>query len=127
MSHQDAMREARVNRFKSEREFTNWTIAVYRINGWLVTHMIDSRRQHWATHKGIPDIIAVHSVHRRLHFIELKMKGNKPTLAQRVWIDALKRTARLVNTSSDIDLMQMYVYYPLDQEEIIMNAGGIAP
>lgn len=127
MSHQDAMREARVNRFKSEKQFTDWTIAVYRINGWIVTHQHDSRKLHWASDAGVPDLLCVHPVHRRIHFLELKMRGNKPTLAQQVWIDALKRTARLVNTSADIDLMQMYVYYPLDQEEIILNAGGIAP
>lgn len=127
MGHEQAMADALADRFANEAQFTNWVIAVYRINGWLVTHMHDSRKQHWSTNKGIPDIIAVHPVHRRIHFLELKTKKGKPTLGQRVWLDALERTAKLINAAADMDLLTVGIRRPADQDQIIMEAGGIAP
>lgn len=110
--------EAMELRFRSEAQFTDWVIGVLRENGWLVTHMHDSRKQHWNTHKGTPDIKAVHPERHVLLEAELKMPGKKPSPEQLQWLEALEASARYT--------LNFYVFrwWPKDWREIRAYAEG---
>lgn len=113
-------------RFKNEAEFESWVIEVLRLNGWLVTSMKDSRKQHWNTHKGVPDIIAVHAEDHVVLFAELKMPGKCPTPAQEEWGKALTRVEDHL-AYCEMEAVIYYVWYPKDEDWIVRLAGGKRP
>lgn len=110
--------EAMALRFRTEAQFTDWVIGVFRENGWLVTHMHDSRKQHWNTHKGTPDIKAVHLTRRVIVEAELKMPGKYPKPEQREWLIALNRVQTMT------DYFFVFVWWPKDWREIRSVADG---
>lgn len=67
----------------SEREFQARIIEEAGANGWLYFHVYDSRQ----CVAGFPDLVLLRA--GVLVFAELKVKRNKPTAAQREWLDAL--------------------------------------
>jgi hypothetical protein len=66
---------------------------------YLVNHNYDSRRS--GPDKGLPDLIIVG--HGRLIFVELKKRGGKVALAQRVWRQQLMEAGA-----------EAYVWWPSD-------------
>lgn len=107
-------------RFKNEAAFESWVIEVLRLNGWLVTSMKDSRKQHWNTHKGVPDIIA--ACQGDLIFAELKMPGGKTTDSQWEWLYALGEANECSGGS-----VQVYLWRPENEDDIVRIAGGKRP
>ena len=110
--------EVFAERFRNEAQFTDWCIGVFRENGWLITHMRDSRKQHPNTHTGTPDLKGVHPVRIRMFEAELKMKGKYPRPDQRSWLDALRFAAERST------LFDVFLWYPKDWREIRAFAEG---
>ena len=108
-------------RFKDESEFEGWVIKILHANGWLVTSMKDSQGQRWDADAGPPDIIAAHPKMHRLLFAELKMPGKYPTKKQKIWLAALSVIAQ------GWTFIDVAVWRPVDEEEIIRVAGGKVP
>jgi hypothetical protein len=113
------------SRFKDEYQFEAWVIDVLRTNGWLVTSMKDSRKQHWNAHKGIEDIHAAR--YNKLLYAELKMPSNKPTENQAQWLAAHSVFADKYNTAAGRELIIVRLWYPEHEDEIIQVAGGKYP
>jgi hypothetical protein len=114
MSADDAM----ALRWKKESAFTDWVIAQFRMGGWLVTHMKDSRKQHPNTHTGTPDIKAVHPVWAIIVEAELKMPGKYPKPDQREWLEALEGVAAITPN------VEVYRWWPKHWREIQAVASG---
>ena len=57
------------------------------LNGWLVFHDNDSRRNA----AGFPDLVLVHGRYGRVLFLELKSEIGRVRPEQHVWMDALSR------------------------------------
>jgi hypothetical protein len=79
---------------QSERDFQTAVIQYARLQGWLVAHFHDSRRQVGerlvgdADAKGFPDLVLVRD---RLLIRELKSDRGRLSVAQMHWLAALKR------------------------------------
>lgn len=74
---------------ETERGFQDAVIALFRLHGWLVYHVPDSRR---ATSNGYPDLTMVHPTHG-LIFAELKTAKGRVSADQWKWLDAINAGA----------------------------------
>ena len=71
---------------KNEKEFLEMIRDEATLTGWdLIYHTRNSR----CSDKGFPDLVLVRPP--RLLFTELKMKGNKPTPEQELWLEKLQQ------------------------------------
>lgn len=97
-------RQARLQpRSLSEGQWNQWVYDTARGLGWLSFHTFDSRR----STPGFPDLAMVRN--GRLIFAELKAEGEKPTRAQREWLDELGRCLGV----------DVYVWKPSDVDEVL--------
>jgi hypothetical protein len=71
----------------TEAELQQLLIDAAELNGWLVFHDNDSRRNV----AGFPDLVLVHGRHGRVLFLELKSEIGRLRPEQHVWTDALSR------------------------------------
>jgi hypothetical protein len=84
----------------TEAEFTQTVRDLARQCGWLEYHTHRSDR----SPAGFPDLVLARAP--RLIFAELKVGSNKPTKAQREWLNAL---------NDGLDLTpEVYLWYPRD-------------
>jgi len=72
----------------TEAELQQLLTDAAELNGWLVFHDNDSRRNV----PGFPDLVLVHGQFGRVLFLELKSETGRVRPAQHVWMDALSRT-----------------------------------
>lgn len=72
---------------ETEADFQAWVLRQAALFGWAVFSMHDSRKQHWGTAVGWPDLVLV----RDGQFIaaELKSERGKLTAAQEIWLALL--------------------------------------
>jgi hypothetical protein len=84
--------------FPSEKALADAVRKLARAHGWLYYHTHDSRH----SPAGYPDLTLVKGT--RLVFAELKMPGQRPTVEQRQWLDALRQVERV----------EMYLWTPED-------------
>lgn len=68
----------------TEKEFMAQVVALAKMFGWLCYHTHDSRR----CEPGFPDLVLARG--RQIIFVELKVKGNRATAAQKRWMDTLR-------------------------------------
>lgn len=73
--------------FDHETAFQWWLRDASMARSWLYFHPGDGKRQD----PGFPDTVLVQAPH--LCFAELKMPGNTPSAAQRIWLDDAARVA----------------------------------
>lgn len=106
-------------RFKNEAEFQTWVNEVFNLNVWLWYHTHRSDR----SQPGFPDLCAVRGDMARLLFAELKMPGNKPTPSQGEWLQTLKE----LRERTIYPRIEVYLWYPKDEDEIVRVAGGGRP
>ncbi len=117
--------EYRESRWKSELEFEGWVIDVLHVNGFIVSSMKDSRKQHWKADSGIPDIIAARSDPPKFILAELKIGKNAPTDKQALWLTVLTKIMKTVPGLSQMILVE--VWYPSAEDYIVAVAGGKLP
>ena len=81
------------------------------LNGWLVFHDNDSRRNA----AGFPDLVLVHGRYGRVLFLELKSEIGRVKPEQHVWMDALSRCdtiASAIIRPEHADLVIEYLQNP---------------
>jgi hypothetical protein len=105
---------------QSERDFQTAVIQYARLQGWLVAHFHDSRRQVAdrlvgdADAKGFPDLVMTREGF--LIFAELKTEKGRVSPAQRQWLDALQLPAWWLHGRSGYPpaLLRVVVWRPSD-------------
>lgn len=96
----------------SEDAFQSQVIDLARALGWKTAHFRPAltKSGNWITAvagdgKGFPDLVLVRD---RVIFAELKRDTEKPSSAQRDWLDALERAG-----------VEVYVWRPADFDDIV--------
>lgn len=97
----------------SERDFSLQVEDILNLYGWHFAHFRPARTvKGWRTaitgYEGFPDYVAVRN--GRLLFFELKSEKGKLTVAQEVWLDVLRMSARC----------EVRLWYPEDLESIVL-------
>ena len=80
----------------TEREFQDAVVDMAKLLGWHVHHTRPARTEKgWRTpiqgHAGFPDLVLMRPPD--LMFVELKVRPNKLTKAQREWVGGLNRSS----------------------------------
>ncbi len=86
----------------SERDFMAQVIQLARLHHWRVHHIHDSRK---SSGSGWPDLSMLRD--GRYVAAELKVGSNRPTAAQREWLEALGKCG-----------LETFLWRPSDFEEI---------
>lgn len=95
---------------ETERGFQDAVIALFRLHGWLVYHVPDSRR---ATSNGYPDLTMVHPTHG-LIFAELKTAKGKTTGDQDGWLADLRAVELAASYAPGPNPIEVYLWRPAD-------------
>lgn len=90
---------AELRALESEKDFQRDVIKAAELNGWLVFHAHDSRKEvrrqgvsYFVGDKqarGFPDLVLCHP-HRGLLFAELKAESGRMEVAQEIWLQVLR-------------------------------------
>ena len=103
-----------LDRAISERELTDSIVAEAQLRGWLCHHCRPSQnaRGRWQTaitgDPGMPDLLLVHLIQKRVVVIECKSERGKVSAEQWAWLDAFELAGGA----------EAYVLRPSDRDRI---------